>query len=222
MAHLLDGVMSARAHPVWDRVTDVASRHGFYLAGGTGLALYLHHRQSADLDFFVHGDFDPGAIYEELSCLDLSLVARSMGSNTLNVLCETVTVQFLGVSAEHRLSATRSFGAVNVAAVPDILAMKVNAVLGRAKLRDYFDLMRIDQDTPYPLEHGVDLFLARYPPRVPEQTVGALIRSLGYLEDVEDDGAVPVARRDLERFWARRHVEIAVNVSRSDGWRPSW
>ncbi len=220
MPHLLDGVMGARAHPVWDRVTGVAYRHGFYLAGGTGLALYLRHRQSADLDFFIHRDFDPSAIYEELSSFGLALVARSMGSNTLNVLCDTVMVQFLGVPAEHQLTATRSFGAANVADVPDILAMKLNAVVGRAKLRDYFDLMRIDQDTPYPLEHGVGLFLARYRPRVPEQVVGALIRSLGYLDDVDDDGTVPVARRDLERFWARRHVEMAANISRTGGWVP--
>ena len=40
-------------------------------------------------------------------------------------------------------------------AIPDILAMKLNAVMGRAKLRDYFDLMVIDQQTGYPIELGI-------------------------------------------------------------------
>ena len=31
---------------------------GFYLAGGTGLALQVGHRDSVDFDFFKEGDFD--------------------------------------------------------------------------------------------------------------------------------------------------------------------
>ena len=30
---------------------------GFYLAGGTGLALQIGHRDSIDFDFFKKGDF---------------------------------------------------------------------------------------------------------------------------------------------------------------------
>jgi hypothetical protein len=35
-----------------DRLTLVQAMKGFYLAGGTAIALHLGHRQSVDLDFF--------------------------------------------------------------------------------------------------------------------------------------------------------------------------
>lgn len=51
----------------------------FYLAGGTGLVLRLHHRRSTDLEFFCHSEFDPQEILDALvaskhpvSVLDIS------------------------------------------------------------------------------------------------------------------------------------------------------
>lgn len=38
----------------------------FYLAGGTGLALQLGHRDSADFDFFIQDHFDTFKLYSEL------------------------------------------------------------------------------------------------------------------------------------------------------------
>lgn len=35
-----------------DRLVEVKVTRGFYLAGGTGLALLLNHRRSVDVDFF--------------------------------------------------------------------------------------------------------------------------------------------------------------------------
>jgi len=39
---------------------------GFYLSGGTGLALRIGHRESEDLDFFKRGEFEPRLIEQEL------------------------------------------------------------------------------------------------------------------------------------------------------------
>jgi hypothetical protein len=42
------------------------SEQGFYLAGGTGLALQLGHRDSIDFDFFIEGGFDTATLLSQL------------------------------------------------------------------------------------------------------------------------------------------------------------
>ena len=55
----------------WVRAAgDLASRSvldGFYLAGGTGLALQYGHRRSVDLDLFREREFDSARIGDRLS-----------------------------------------------------------------------------------------------------------------------------------------------------------
>src|ERR1035437_8364995 len=45
------------------------SKEGFYLAGGTGLALQLGHRDSIDFDFCRKGSFDTGAFIEKIESI---------------------------------------------------------------------------------------------------------------------------------------------------------
>lgn len=49
---------------------EIAAKHGFYLAGGTGLSLLLHHRLSVDLDYFTNGTFDAEQVLADLTRAD--------------------------------------------------------------------------------------------------------------------------------------------------------
>ncbi len=209
--------MPARNHRAWAVATEIASNRGFYLAGGTGLALYLHHRQSTDLDFFLHSDFDPQEILDALRSHKLPIAILNLSPGTLNVLCDSVVVQFLSVAGQKQLGPISRIDTADVVSIPDILAMKLNAVTGRAKLRDYFDLMVIDQQTGYPIEQGLAFFLERYNPQVPEQSATVVIRSLAYLDDVVEDETVPVDRQVVVDFWRRRSVEMAQYLDRNEG-----
>jgi len=42
---------------------------GFYLAGGTGLALQIGHRDSIDFDFFIEKDFDRELFFDKMDSL---------------------------------------------------------------------------------------------------------------------------------------------------------
>lgn len=214
-SHPLDGIMSTKSHRAWSIATKIASQRDFYLAGGTGLALHLHHRQSTDLDFFLHAPFDPQEILDELQSHNLPVAVLNMSHGTLNALYDSVLVQFLSVEGQSQLSPTSSVDTAEIAAIPDIFAMKLRAVTGRAKLRDYFDLMVIDQQSGYPIEQGISFYLERYHPSVPEQSTMTLILSLGYLDDVVDDETVPVNRKVVADFWQARSVELAQNLDRN-------
>ena len=170
---------------------------------------YTSTWKSTDLDFFAHSNFDPQEILDALKAHNLPIAVLNLSPGTLNVLCGSVLVQFLSVEGQKQLIPTSRIDSADVASIPDIMAMKLNAVTGRAKLRDYFDLMVIDQQTGYPIEQGFSFFLERYRPQVPEQSAIILVRSLGYLEDVVEDETVPVARRAIVDFWKDRAVEVA-------------
>ena len=61
---------------------------GFALAGGTGLALYLGHRVSVDLDFFTRDFFDGIEMFESLKeCYEVSNCTTS--ANSLSLFVQT-------------------------------------------------------------------------------------------------------------------------------------
>lgn len=93
--------------------------------------------------------------------------------------------------------------------------MILNAITGRAKLRDYFDLKVIDQRTGYSIEQGLGFFDYRYRPQVPDQSITAVVRSLGYLDDVFEDETVPADRMAVVDFWRNRSVEVAEHLDRN-------
>lgn len=62
---------------------------------------------------------------------------------------------------ERRLEPTTAVAGLQVAGLGDPLAMKLNAIAGRGQLRDYYDLMAIEQHGGRSVEEGLALYLAR-------------------------------------------------------------
>ncbi len=46
-------ILSSEQQKVLELLIPIVHQNKFYLAGGTALALYLHHRKSIDFDFFT-------------------------------------------------------------------------------------------------------------------------------------------------------------------------
>ncbi|MGQ9512423.1 nucleotidyl transferase AbiEii/AbiGii toxin family protein [Thermodesulfitimonas sp.] len=75
-------------------VERIFPKWGFYLAGGTGLALHLGHRFSEDLDFFSERVFEPEVLVRELGPR-LSLTVFGITAGTLHASCgEAVKTSF--------------------------------------------------------------------------------------------------------------------------------
>jgi len=81
--------------------------------------------------------------------------------------------------------------------------------------RPYFDLMAIEQATPYGAEQGIAFYVARYRPQPPEPGVADVIRGLGYFDDVADDPALPVPREEIERYWRHRQPRIVAALAKN-------
>jgi hypothetical protein len=178
-----------------------------YLAGGTALAAHLHHRVSRDLDFFTDGPFDEVELAELLRARG-TFAVTDQSAGTLNGVFEDIKVQFLDASTQRPLSSFTQVDGIRIASLPDLLATKVKVIADRGELRDYFDLMVIEQRTSLSVEQGLVLFVDRYQPAAPESAVARIVRGLGYLGDVNDDPGLPVGRPEIEAYWRGRAPQV--------------
>ena len=80
---------------------------------------------------------------------------------------------------------------LQVAGLSDLLAMKLKVVGDHGELRDYFDLMTIEQRTGRTADEGLALFAARFEPEYPQQAINHILLGLGYFDDVDPDDALP-------------------------------
>ena len=144
-------------------------------------------------------------------------------AGTLNGLYRETRLQFLQAGLERperRLEPTIRFGGLAVAGLGDLLAMKLNAIAGRGQLRDYFDLMTIEQHGGRTIEEGLGLFLARYQPAHQDSALTPILLALGHLDDVADDPFLPVERTVIVDYWERRQPEIVAALDRHGITRP--
>ncbi|HUF99826.1 MAG TPA: nucleotidyl transferase AbiEii/AbiGii toxin family protein [Ilumatobacter sp.] len=183
-----------------------------YLVGGTALTVHLRHRVSRDLDFFFDGHVDIDALEAALQKIG-KLATTSKGPDTLNGVLGSTRIQFLEARNQQQLAAPTHVAGIQVASVEDILAMKLKVILDRGELRDYFDIMRIDEHV-VPVEEGIDLFMRRYGVGRGDNNIAAILSTLSYLGDVADDPMLPVKRPEIERYWTQRTPEIAKSFDR--------
>jgi hypothetical protein len=209
-------VLPADTAMAWELLAPVIPAPA-YLAGGTAIAVHLGHRVSQDLDFFYHRN-----------AIDLDRLARAIDAvgpfaiamrapGTLNGLFSRTTIQFLHadeVAPQRLLTEPIEVAGLRVAELDDLLAMKLKVVGDRGELRDYFDLMTIEQRAGRSVEEGLQLFLARFQPQYPEEALGHIVRSLGYFDDIEPDDQLPVCRQTIVDYWTRRHPSVIAALGR--------
>ena len=184
-----------------------------YLGGGTAIAVHLDHRTSRDLDFFFHHrSVDLDEMARKLSAAGpFAVTERAPG--TLNGVFSATRVQFLHadeVRPQRLLEPPQQFDGLQVAQISDLMAMKLKVVGDRGELRDYFDLMTIEQRTNRTVDEGLALFLERFQPEFPDQALSHIVLDLGYFNDVDPDDALPVSRQQIVDYWTRRQPEIIV------------
>jgi hypothetical protein len=194
----------------WDAIAPIVPRQA-YLGGGTAIAVHLGHRVSRDLDFFFHHhSIDLDDLASRLSSAGpFAVTERSPG--TLNGLFSSTKVQFLHADEgrpQLLLEEPLETDGLRVAGLSDLIAMKLKVVGDRGELRDYFDLMTIEQRTGRTADEGLALFVARFQPEYPQQAINHILLGLGYFDDVDPDDALPVPRSDIVAYWTRRQREI--------------
>ena len=153
----------------------------FILGGGTSLALRFGHRSSIDLDFFSVPPFDSERFLDLLrkTYTDIEVVNRTPGS-----ICAVINgfkIDFLH-HPYPLLEKPISRNQIRFLSLPDIAAMKINAVTNRGSKKDFTDLLLLHEEA-IRLDEALDFFCRKY---------GGggrflAVRSLAWFADAEEE-----------------------------------
>jgi len=151
----------------------------FVLVGGTALALQIGHRKSIDLDFFTTNDFKVGELIPRL-LKDYKLNPILQTEQTLICLINSVKVDFIRFKYPFIRPIITENG-IRMLQIEDIAPMKIDAITGRGKKKDFYDLYYLMKQ--FSIEELFSLFLEKYP----HQTTFHVAKSITYFADAEND-----------------------------------
>ncbi len=175
-------------------LSPLAAQRGFYLAGGTGLALQLGHRRSVDFDWFTRSRLaDPLQLSADLQASGAPLVVESSEKGTLHARLRGVRVSFL----EYRYRLLRPLlvpggAAPPLASLEDIACMKLAAIAQRGARKDFIDVYALGQR--FTLAEMLSLYQRKY--AIPD--IGHLLVALSFFDDADRE---PMPRLLLRWSW---------------------
>ncbi|NCA84764.1 MAG: hypothetical protein EOM83_04230 [Clostridia bacterium] len=177
----------------------------FSLVGGTALALRYGHRSSIDLDLFFHKKFDQ---LEIVANLEKNFKKRFVYKNQLasfGVFCfiddvkvDIVHFPHLPITPPETTDKIRMYGSA------DIAAMKIQAILGRGKKKDFWDLYELLRH--YPLQQLMDWHQLKYPSQM---LAISIPNAITYFVDAEESEA-PVSYKKQTWEGVKKGIQLAV------------
>ena len=178
---------------------------GFCLVGGTALSLMYGHRISEDLDLFSTKKFDNITISDVLvQNFGDSLNIRT--SSHFGIFCYINDVKVDIVRYTHPLvRPTLAIEGVRMFSIEDIVAMKVQAVLGRGKKKDFWDIAEL-------LKHFmIDDFIKFHKEKFATQNLYITVpQAISYFADA-DESEEPISLKS--QTWESVKAEIQKKIS---------
>lgn len=175
---------------------------GYYLAGGTALALHIGHRKSVDLDYFIALPIDTLALKKNISEVFSSAKIEILfeEKNTLWCTINGVKVSFIS-RPDTLLDSVQTIDYFRLASIKDITVMKLQAVCGREEYKDYFDLACIAEQT------DVRSWIFWWQETYPEQDITSWIVALSAADSVQ--------KIHLEITESFKNKDVSGNIKRA-------
>lgn len=162
-----------------ERICSIPELSGFNLAGGTALALQIGHRISIDLDFFGDREFDTNEILDLLpNEMPISILSQRRNILILNV--QDVKVDFVNYRYP-LISRPLEEGTIRLLTTSDIAAMKLAAIAGRGRMRDFYDIYFLLQE--FSLAQMIEFYNKKYA----DGNEMMVARSLTFFDDANTD-----------------------------------
>ena len=151
---------------------------GFNLVGGTALSLQIGHRKSIDLDMFATEPFDTNELKSKLED-DFPVFQVILESqNTLITNINDIKVDF--IRFKYGFTYPIIFeDQIRLANVKDIASMKLDAITGRGKKKDFFDLFFLLK------RYSLSELLSLYQEKYQHSTIFHVVKSINYFEEAE-------------------------------------
>jgi predicted nucleotidyltransferase component of viral defense system len=154
----------------------------FYLVGGTALSLYYGHRLSVDIDLFSTTEFANESLIEPLEKKFPGFTYR----NTKNPIglfgsIDGIKIDFVKHHHHPWIEKSSTEDGIRLASIPDIMGMKIAAIMKRAVKKDFWDIAELLQ------QHSVDDIITCYTKKYPSQQLLVSVPfALCYFDEAEE------------------------------------
>lgn len=195
-----------RALSVLKRLMSLTVLQDFCLVGGTALSLRYGHRRSVDLDLFASTAFDREAVVAAITAEfgHTFVLTPSKATWALFGFIDDVKVDFVKY-AHPRIAEVVVDEDVRMYADEDIAAMKIQAILGRGKKKDLWDLDELLQ------HHSLQWMMDRHKEKYPNQMLAMSIpNALVWFNDSEESED-PVSLKGQTWEGIKRSISSKVN-----------
>lgn len=171
-------------------------KFGFYLAGGTAIALQFGHRTSKDLDFYTEKHFKSGDLVQEFrKVFKKEVINIRRAPDTLFLKIKQTDLSFFKYPYRLIRSLT-PYLSVNLASIEDITAMKIEAVIERGTKRDFVDIYYSIEK--YGLKKVLSFVKEKYPETFNEYNC---LHALKYFADAD------ISQKDRKRIYLYENIE---------------
>lgn len=156
--------------------------NGFSLVGGTALALRYGHRTSVDLDLFCEEKFKHQLIIDALA-REFGISFTYEGDNSpIGFFCfiENIKVDLIHYPHPviHQGEVTEN---LKIYSSEDIAAMKLSAILGRGKKKDFWDVDELLHH--FSAEEIIEFYYQKFPNQI---LLISMPQALTYFADAEE------------------------------------
>jgi Nucleotidyl transferase AbiEii toxin, Type IV TA system len=129
---------------VLKQLMEMPELQDFSLVGGTALSLLYGHRMSIDLDMFTNKHFENNVIIQALEKKFGDSFDNKSTNPRFGIFCFVNEVKIDIVRFPHPLIRPEvTIDGIRMFSTEDIIAMKVQAILGRGKKKDFWDIAEL-------------------------------------------------------------------------------
>ncbi len=154
----------------------------FSLVGGTALSLLYGHRKSVDLDLFSNKKFENTQVINALQKKFKSSFNNRSTNPNFGIFCFIEDVKIDIIHHPHPLiRPEKNIDGLRLFSTEDIIAMKVQAILGRGKKKDFWDIAELLNH--YTINDFVDFHKEKY---ASQNLVITVPQAISYFADAEE------------------------------------
>lgn len=189
----------------------------FYFTGGTALsAIYLHHRESEDLDFFSEDDFDNAILKQFIDSIEKKLNVKIEFTQVYKTRMFNLYKNnklLIKIDFNHypykRLKKGLKVQGVEIDTLRDIATNKLQTISSRTQIKDFVDLFFLLKEfTVWDLIYGLE-------PKFRVEFDFVMLSS-SFLKIKQFDTLpkmlVPLTLRQLQEFYKEQAKKIAARV----------
>lgn len=189
-----------------NRLMEDAYLQQFNLVGGTALSLQIGHRKSVDLEMFTQSDFEAAELLAYLNDSGYNPDVKHQYKQTLIVEIDGIKVDFIRFKYAFA-QPIRVIDDIRLTQLEDIACMKIDAIAGRGKKKDFCDLYFLLK------KFSLKEMMTWYQQMFQHTTIFHVYKSLTWFEDADLDADLVVFDPKFNWKEAKKSILTAVQQS---------